>query len=217
MSLADIRSEMRQRYWPDDSSGHGEAHHERIRRNALSIAQEIDESVDGEVLSAAALTHDVHRVMGNGSVMPPESLDRVREVLEAAGFDSDIDSVLHCVEVHEEYDFQEGQVLEPDTIEAEIIQDADNLDAVEPVGVARLFYFAGDHGNPMHDPDHSAADTYHREDLTDTPVQYFHEKLRKLGSAMNTEPGRRRAQKRISQMREFIEAFEQDWKSGKSF
>jgi uncharacterized protein len=155
--------------------------------------------------------------MGNGSVMPPESLDRVREVLEAAGFDGDIDSVLHCVEVHEEYDFQEGRVPGPDTIEAEIIQDADNLDAVGPVGVARLFYFAGDHGNPMYDPDHNVADAYDREDLTDTPVQYFHEKLRKLGSAMNTEPGRRRAQKRISQMREFIEAFEQDWRAGQSF
>jgi uncharacterized protein len=183
----------------------------------MGIAQEINRSVDREVLSAAALTHDVHRVMRNGSVMPPESLDRVREVLEAAGFDGDIDSVLHCVEVHEEYGFQEGRVLGPDTIEAEIIQDADNLDAVGPVGVARLFYFAGDHENPMYDPDHNVADTYDREDLTDTPVQHFHEKLQRLDSAMNTEPGRRRAQKRISQMREFIEAFEQDWKAGKSF
>jgi HD superfamily phosphodiesterase len=53
--------------------------------------------------------------------------------------------------------------------------------------------------------------------FTNTPVQHFHEKLQRLGSAMNTEPGRRRAQKRISQMREFIEAFEQDWKANQSF
>jgi HD superfamily phosphodiesterase len=62
VSLADIRSEMRQRCWSDDSSGHGEAHHERVRRNAMGIAQESNRSVDREVLSAAALTHDVHRV-----------------------------------------------------------------------------------------------------------------------------------------------------------
>jgi uncharacterized protein len=207
---------MRRRYWSDDSSGHGEAHHERVRRNTISIAHEFDRSVDREVLSAAALTHDVHRVIGS-SVMPPECLDKAREVLEAAGFDGDIGCVLHCVEVHGEYDFQEGWVLGLDTIGAEVIQDADNLDAVGPVGVARLFYFAGDHENPMYDPEHDAVDTCDREDFTDTPVQHFHEKLRRLDSAVNTESGRRRAQKRISQMREFIGAFEQDWKAGKSF
>jgi uncharacterized protein len=151
------------------------------------------------------------------TAMPPESLDRVREVLETAGFDGDVDGVLHCVEVHEEYDFQEGWVLRQDTIEAEVIQDADNLDAVEPVGVARLFYFAGDHGNPMHDPDHNAADIYNREDLTDTLVQRLREKLRRSDSWFGFHSGRIGARKRISQMREFIEAFEQDWRAGQSF
>lgn len=87
-----------------DSTGHDVAHARRVFRLGMRLARA--EGADPEVVGAAALTHDLHRVMGDG-VHPEESLSAVKAVLERVGFPREkVPDVLHCVEVHDEYEFR---------------------------------------------------------------------------------------------------------------
>jgi uncharacterized protein len=135
-----------------DDTGHDVHHLQRVYNLGMKIADK--EGGDTDVIGAACLTHDIHRVMGDGEfVSPKDSLQRVESILNAANYDEDkIDEVLYCVEVHEEYVFEENPER-ADSLEAEIVQDADNLDAMGAVGIGRTFKFAGAHGNPMWRPE----------------------------------------------------------------
>lgn len=168
---------------------------------------------DKDVIGAACLTHDIHRVMGDGEfVSPEESLPRVEEILNAANYDEDkIDDVLYCVEVHEEYDFEDNP-NRAESLEAEIVQDADNLDAMGAVGIGRTFKFAGAHGNPMWNPEREYnGESYQKESLSDSTIYHFHEKLLKLKDNMNTETAQEIAEERHEYMENFVDRFKKEW------
>jgi uncharacterized protein len=194
-----IDAEMRE-WLGDDSTGHDLHHAWRVFDLATTIAEA--EGADVEVVGAAALTHDVHRVVdGTGFVHPEETLDEVRAVLERAGFPEEtLDAVLHCVAVHDEYEFR-GEAVRADTLEAEVLRDADNLDAMGAVGVARCFAFTGVHGNPLWDP---SGDDY-------SGLGHFRDKLLRLPDEMHTETARDIAADRHAFLAEFVERFEREW------
>lgn len=185
----------------DDSSGHGMDHLWRVFRLGMRLAHV--EGADPEVVGIAALVHDVHRSMGDGTgVHPTESLDEVRARLDRAGVSGDrVDAVCHAVAVHDEYDYRE-ETRPAETLEAEVLQDADNLDAIGAVGVARNFAFTGVHGNRLWAPD------------SDEPsgIDHAHDKLLKLRDEMNTEAGRRLAAERHRFLAEFVDRFEREWR-----
>lgn len=160
----------------EDSSGHDAQHAQRVFRLGMRLADV--EGADTEIVGAAALTHDLHRVMGDdGSVDPIDSLPEVRTILERTDFPSEkIDAVCHCVAVHDEYEFR-GVDRPAETTEAEILQDADNLDAIGAIGIARNFAFTGVVGNPLWDPD---GEEY-------SGLYHFEDKLFRLRDEMNTE------------------------------
>lgn len=196
----DIAAEM-ERLIGDDSSGHDMAHVWRVCSLGVQLADA--EDADVQVVGAAGLTHDVHRSMGADGehVHPEESLPKVRDVLEAAGFPAEsIPEVLHCVEVHDEYEFR-GIEHPAETIEAEILRDADNLDAIGAVGIARNFAFTGVVGNPLWDPD---GDEY-------SGIGHFYDKLFHLKDEMNTETAREMAEERHAFAKEFVDRFEAEW------
>jgi len=199
----------------DDTTGHDLAHGWRVFRTAMALADAHPEA-DREVLGAAALVHDVHRAMGaeRGEFVHPEaSLDEVDAVLEAAGFpEAKRPAVLHCVALHEEYDFRDGDRRPSDAaafggdrdderVELALLQDADNLDAMGAVGVARCFTYSGAHDRPMWTPD------------TEEPsaVDHVHEKLLELRDEMNTEAAREVAGERHAFLETFLERFEAEW------
>lgn len=203
----------------DDSTGHDMHHLWRVCRLGVRIAEA--EGADVDVVGAAALTHDLHRVRGANDefVHPEETLPEVTDILRDAGFPEDkLDETLHCVAVHEEYDF-EAAPDEAETLEAEIVQDADNLDAIGAVGVARAFAFGGVHGNLLWDPERELPDGDDHYDKSgsddhDGPgstLHHFHSKLLRLRDAMNTETGRELAEPRHEFLEDYLERFEAEW------
>ncbi len=185
----------------DDSSGHDLDHAWRVFNVAVRIAEE--EDADVAVVGASSLTHDIHRSMGDDDeyVHPEESLSEVRSILEATAFpQKKIAPVLHCVEVHDEYEFK-GEENPAQTIEALVLQDADNLDAIGAVGIARNFAFTGVVGNRLWAPD---TDEY-------SGLYHFEDKLFHLKEEMNTETARTLAEERHAFLAEFVERFEEEW------
>lgn len=202
----------------DDASGHDLHHLWRVCRVGVRIAEA--ENADIDVVGGAALTHDLHRVRGADDefVHPRETLPEVEEILRDAGFpEAKLEDTLHCVAVHEEYDFEEDPAS-AETLEAEIVQDADNLDAIGAVGVARAFAFGGAHGNllwntdrELPDPDDHYDKTGGEEDGPGSTYHHFHSKLLRLSEAMNTETGRDIAESRHAFMEYFLARFEAEW------
>ncbi len=193
----EIAAEVRE-YLDGDSSGHDMHHAWRVFALADRIAT--TEGADREVVGAAALTHDIHRVVGDEVVHPETTLDRVREILEATPFpDANVEDVLHAVEVHDEYDYR-GNPRPAESLEAEVLQDADNLDAMGAVGVARDFAFSGAIGNPLWAPADQPSGKSH-----------IHDKLLKLREEMNTGAARELAEPRHRFLATFAERFEREW------
>ena len=197
-----------------DAGGHDIHHAWRVFSLGRRIAAE--EDADGLVVGAAALTHDLPRVVGGEAfVHPRETLPTVRGILEAADFPSErIEAVCHCVAVHEEYGFDYGHGDErgADTLEAAVVQDADNLDAIGAVGIARAFAYGGAQGNPIWTADPAPEWVAWSADESDgSTLEHFEEKLLHLREDMNTETGRRIAEERHAFLLEFRERFEREW------
>lgn len=183
-----------------DSSGHDLDHVWRVFRLGTQFAAELD--ADVEVVGAAALTHDLHRVRGEGGgVDPAETTDEVREILAAVDFPAGkIPAVTHCVAVHDEYEYA-GMDRPAESVEAEILRDADNLDAIGAIGIGRTFMYGASHGTPMWDPD----------GVEYSQLYHFEDKLLRLVDEMNTAPARRLAEGRHAFTREFFEQFREEW------
>jgi uncharacterized protein len=199
----------------NESSGHDFDHLKRVFNLSLHIQGK--EGGDRLVLGLAALCHDVHRLIQNekGSYCTPqESLRSVEKILETIGVEKNIQQkVMHCVEFHEEYSFtKEGQTVSD--IETLILQDADNLDAIGAVGVARVFAYGGAHGLVMWNPDIPVEDSFENAKHDPTVLHHFYTKLLKLGDHMNTETGKILSKERHDFMQHFVDHFLAEW-SGK--
>ncbi len=184
-----------------DSSGHDLDHARRVFTMGVRLADR--KVADVDIVGAAALTHDIHRSMGADGeyVHPNESLSAVKSVLEATSFpDEKLPSVVHCVEVHEEYEF-EGDENPAETMEARIVQDADNLDAMGAVGIARNFAFTGVVGNRLWAPDAEE----------NSGLGHFTDKLLHLKAEMNTDEAREIAEERHQFLEEFSDRFKREW------
>ncbi len=199
-----------------DDSGHDLDHLWRVNRLGTRIAAA--EAADSRVVGVAALVHDLHRVRGEGFTHPEETIPEIREILAEARVPESIhDPVCHCVAVHEEYNFEDDPRT-AETLEAEVLQDADNLDAIGAVGVARAFQFGGAHGNRMWDTERPLPEdeAYEKdggvdEDAPGSTYHHVHSKLLRLHENMNTETGREIAAERHAFLEEFAERFEAEW------
>lgn len=188
--------------WLDgDSSGHDDSHAWRVFALGTHIARE--EGADPRVVGAAALTHDMHRAIDGPvtAVDPADTTDEIATLLDRTGFPAGkIDAVCHCVAVHDEYDFR-GIDRPAETLEAEILRDADNLDAMGAVGIARTFMFSGHAGHDLWTP---ASDDY-------SALDHFDEKLLELRAEMHTDTARDIAADRHEFLETFLERFENEW------
>lgn len=196
-----------------ESSGHDWWHAYRVWQNAKILCKQ--ENVDSFVPELAALTHDIHRIMQNDSgkyCLPVESLSKIRILLEQAKVpESDIESVLHCVEFHEEYNFSTTGKSATD-IETLIVQDADNLDAVGAIGIGRCFAYCGTYNIPMWDPEIALPKGKYDETIHDqTALHHFYNKLFRLKDSMNTKSAKIIAEHRHKVMKEYVDEFMNQW------
>ena len=198
----------------NDYSGHDTGHLERTMKVALFIQKQ--EGGDSIIIGIASYLHDIHRIMQNESghfVSPKDSLPKVREILSHTDLtEEEINKICYCIEYHEEYNWNGDNVTD---INALILQDADNLDAIGAIGIGRAFLYGGAHNIAMYDeniPLNSNSDYKEHSGDNETTIHHFYHKLFKLGDNMNTKTGRILAEKRIEYMKEFSKIFLDEWK-----
>ena len=165
---------------------HDWPHTGRVLRNALRISKK--EGGDKDIIVASALLHDIGYAR-NEAHHEIESAQMAKRLLVQSGFPkSKIPAVLSCIKKHR---FSKGHKAE--TIEEQILQDADKLDAMGAIGVARCFLWTGERRMRM-----------------EIGVEHFHEKLLKLGSRMNTKQGRRMAKSRHDYMISYLKTLDKE-------
>lgn len=187
-------------FFAEDATGHDWHHMVRVRRTAERIAAQ--EGADQGIVALAALLHDAD----DRKISPDtsENLGNARAFLSAQGVSAaDADAVLTAIR---EVSFSKNGDAQPSTLEAACVRDADRLDAIGAIGIARAFAYGGAHGRALHDPDgiDGAATTAH-----------FHEKLLKLKDMMCTDAGRQLAEARDAVTRAYLEEFLLEWSGGR--
>lgn len=189
-------------------SHHDRYHVERVHRMAMRIAAE--EGADMDVVRAAALLHDVARAMEEEGMVEDHAAKgaRIAEgILRDVGFPEEkISRVLDCIRVHR---FRRGETA--GSVEARILQDADRLDALGAIGIARVFSRGGWENKPIHDPLIPPKERYDGESLTS--VNHIYEKILRLRDELHTDTARRISEERHRFVEQFLERFLREWES----
>lgn len=192
-----------------DGSGHDFDHVERVVRNALHLARHA--GADEKICHAAALLHDLpdHKLNTQG----PEIWNLMDTWLTQAGFsESERERIFQIIrQCHFEGG---GSRHQPDSLEAAVVIDADRLDAIGAIGIARAFAFGGSRHRPMFDPDHPPRPDMTREEYMNarsSTINHFYEKLLLLKDRMHTKEARRLAEERHQFMKVFLHQFFKEW------
>ena len=194
----------------NEYSGHDWFHTLRVFRTATRIAEA--EGADVETVQLAALLHDV-----DDRKLSPETYEdkaNAREFLSENNVDScKIEGICRIIG---EISFAENCI--PSTLEGKCVQDADRLDAIGAVGIARAFAYGGNHNRLMYHPDIAPNLDMSKEEYVksnSTTVNHFYEKLFKLTDMMNTDTAKSIAKERDAYMKAFIAEFLDEWEGKK--
>lgn len=192
-----------------EGSGHDWFHIERVYKNACYIAKR-EENVDEYIVKLTALLHDVDDWKFSDD--NKTSTGTVEKFLMEQGVGSeDIEKITTIIKT---MSFKGGVVDSTQyTIEGKIVQDADRLDAIGAVGIARAFTYGGYKNNLMYDPEVKPQEFKTLEEVKkkNTTVNHFYEKLLKLKDLMNTQTGKSIAKERHEYMENFLETFYKEW------
>jgi len=194
-----------------EGSGHDWFHVDRVRRTALRIGG--GEGADLFVVELAALLHDVSDWKFAGG--DHEAGRRAaREWLQPLGPPQP--TIDHVCEIIADLSFKGAGVETPmRTIEGQCVQDADRLDAIGAIGIARAFAYGGHKGRALYNPaippdEHASFEAYKKN--TGPTINHFYEKLLLLKDRMNTATGKRAAYERHWTMEQFLRRFFAEWK-----
>ena len=190
--------------------GHDWFHIERVYKNALLIAE--GENCDLTVVKLGALLHDIadSKFHGGDETVGPKT---ARAFLESQNVSEDI--ILHVIAIIENISFKGGNFEKKfNSKELEIVQDADRLDAIGAIGIARTFNYGGFKNRPLYNPNIQPNMNMNKEEYknSESPtLNHFYEKLLLLKDKMNTETGKEIAQKRHNFMVSFLSQFYAEW------
>jgi uncharacterized protein len=191
-----------------DSSGHDCWHIYRVTEMAKRLAAE--EGADAFVCELAALLHDIPDEKLNESAEAGQR--KLLEWLDRQALEEEVRA--HVLEIINTMSFKGGNQPPMRTLEGKVVQDADRLDAIGAVGIARTFAFSGARGQLMHDPHLPAREQMTAEEYRrgkSTAVNHFYEKLLLLKDLMNTEGAKRLAEERHRFMKMFLGRFYAEW------
>ena len=192
----------------DDYSGHDYFHTLRVYKMAARIAEQ--ENANLIIVQLAALLHDVDDIK-----LSPETYankDKAVGFLRKHGISEEM--IKTICNIIGEVSFRGTDSITPETIEGKCVQDADRLDAIGAIGIARTFAYGGSHNRIIHDPEikptvNMNADKY--QNHISTSINHFYEKLFRLKDLMNTETAKKIAEQRENYMKNYISEFLDEW------
>lgn len=192
--------------------GHDWFHIERVWKNAKHIGQD-EGNVDMFVIELSALLHDIadSKFHGGDEEIGPKT---ARAFLISLSVDNDI--IEHVENIVRHISFKgslEGQTWS--SPELAVVQDADRLDAIGAIGIARTFNYGGSKGRKLYDPSTppNVNQTKAEYKASEAPtINHFYEKLLLLKDKMNTQAGKRIAANRHQYMEQFLEQFYKEWR-----
>jgi uncharacterized protein len=194
--------------------GHDWFHIERVYKNALLIAQE--EACDLTVVKLAALLHDIadSKFHNGDETVGPKT---ARAFLESENVDEA--TIVHVINIIENISFKGGNFeIKFHSKELEIVQDADRLDAIGAIGIARCFNYGGFKNRALYNPKIQPKLNMSKEEYknSDSPtLNHFYEKLLLLKDKMNTATGKKLAEARHHYMENFLSQFYAEWEGEK--
>ena len=192
----------------NDFSGHDFFHSMRVYRTAINIAEA--EHADLEVVALAALLHDVDdRKLSPATAEKKENAARFMCSQNVS--ESEIRQVCQIID---EVSFKGTDSVRPSTPDGKCVQDADRLDALGAIGIARTFAYGGNHNRAIYDPElppRTAMNQAQYYSSKSTSLNHFYEKLFLLEGMMNTETGKAIARKRTQYMQQFVDEFLNEW------
>ncbi|MGI8315301.1 HD domain-containing protein [Halobacillus mangrovi] len=179
-------------YFGTDPSGHDYSHMKRVAQWSKELAQK--EGADSFLCEVMGWLHDI----GDSKLFdyPEHAKEQLVSLLIELGFTKEtIDEILS---VMDSVSFRKGQI--PCSLPGKIVQDADRLDAMGAIGIARTFAYGGSRGQVIFSENQQTANS----------IQHFYDKLLKLSTLMNTSAGRQEAERRHQFMLEFLEQFHKE-------
>lgn len=195
-------------FFEEEYSGHDFYHSLRVYELSRKISK--GENCDIELVYLSALLHDVddYKIVGEQK----KSFKNARTFLQKVNYPED--KIEKICDIISQVSFKGKYTVTPNTIEAKIVQDADRLDAIGAIGIARTFTFGGNHKLPIYDPniDYKDIDCSQNDyKKPTTTINHFYEKLLKLKDLMNTETAKKIAEHRHELMLNFLEEFYKEW------
>jgi len=200
--------ELTAEFFMHDTTGHDWWHVKRVTAMAVAIAKK--EKADLSIVEPAAMVHDADDWKLSGS---NEGFANAKTLLTAAGYSPQ--KVEAIIEVVSQVSFKgAGVSTTPNSLEAMVVQDADRLDAIGAIGIARAFAYGGSKNRPLHIPTqkptpHNSFSEY--KAANGTTINHFYEKLLLLKDRMNTKTARELAEERHRFMEVFLEQFYKEW------
>ena len=199
-----------QSFFEDEGSGHDWWHVYRVWEMAKRLASA--EGADSTIVQIAALLHDVSDWKLHGGD-EQKGLQTIRELLDG---DLDPASIEKVCDIISRVSYKgAGVVATPmNSLEGQVVQDADRLDAIGAMGIARAFAYGGHKGRLIHHPDqkpemHDSFEAY--KSNSGPSINHFYEKLLLLKDRMNTVTGRKIATRRHQFMERYLEQFFDEW------
>lgn len=195
-----------------DSSGHDYYHTIRVYKLATQIAQQ--ENADLNIVQLAALLHDVDDI----KLFPETHATKQNAVDFMKANRIDAETIKRVCKIIDEVSFAGTDSVTPNSIEGKCVQDADRLDAIGAIGIARTFAYGGSRGRKIYDPEIEPKLQMNKEDYQknqdSSSINHFYEKLLLLKDMMNTTEGRKLAEHRQAVMQEFLNEFMIEWEGG---
>mgnify|MGYP003115366346 CR=1 FL=1 len=192
-----------------EGTGHDWFHIDRVRRLSLYIQEREGGNMD--LIEIAALLHDISDHKFNGGDFEKGG-EEARIILQKFNIDQKI--IQKVTTIINTVSFKgNGVANNISSLEGKIVQDADRLDAIGAIGIARTFAYGGSVNQPIYDPDikpsvHNSKEEYQNRTHT---INHFYEKLLILEERMHTKTAKSIAEKRTSIMREYLKAFYSEW------
>jgi uncharacterized protein len=192
--------------------GHDWFHIERVYKNAFLISK--DENVDAFTVSLAALLHDIADPKfydGDETIGPKKALEFLRNQNVSIGIVNHVVKIIQHISYKNSFDTTNEKFSSK---ELEVVQDADRLDAIGAIGIARCFNYGGFKNRALYNPNilpnlNMTKEEYKKSDAP--TINHFYEKLLLLKDKMNTETGKQIAVERHNYMEQFLKQFYSEW------